>query len=190
MLCCCSKQTRNNETDLEAEPYKSSIKSCNCIDSKINDYRIEATINGEKLCLDRNQYPVQPDSWTISPWDSLVGTQMYNVDSSLCISIQYQNPRFHVNALPYQIDSSNVQFCETVYITLLNFKPYKACEGCLTNDSYYTALTSASNLSTTILSFKDSVIEGTFEGNFNNGSTAKFKVTNGYFRTRLAKKQY
>lgn len=113
---------------------------------------------------------------------------MYNVDSSLRISIQYQNPRFHINALPYRIDSSNVQFCETVYITLLNFKPYKSCEGCLqNNDSQYTALTSVSNFSVTILSFKDRVKEGRFEGDFNNQSTAMFKVTNGYFRTRLEK---
>lgn len=182
LLASCTKQA---QIESKTSTYKSSIKSCNCTNTKDADFRIEATINGEKLCFDRMQRPVHSDSWRKTSYDSSIGIGRHNIDSTLQIAIQYKNPRFHKSSLPYHVDSSNVQYCETVYITLLNLKPFMFCEGCSSDDSYYTALSSVSNLSVSILSFKDNVIEGTFEGDFNNRSPEKFKVTNGYFKTKL-----
>jgi hypothetical protein len=67
----------------------------------------------------------------------------------------------------------------------LNLKPYKFCEGCPSDDFQYRGLSSVSDLSAQIISFQDSVLEGTFKGNFLNSGGAKFPVTDGYFKVKL-----
>ena len=108
----------------------------------------------------------------------------YNRDSTLVLSIQYHRPNFQNQALPYTIDKNNIQYCEVVEVSVFNFKPYTFRVGSAWYDYRYSALTSVSNLLVSIISFKD-IIEGTFAGDFYNGSPQNFKVTNGYFKTKL-----
>lgn len=185
----CNKQIKEEATP-EPEVYKSSIKPCDCLSSKSDDYRIELTFNGMHLCFDRNQMPVQPALWEIgqNPFDR-IGMGRLNKDSTLMIGIGYQSPQFFKHTLPYSIDSTNVWNCEVVSVTILNFKPYKFCEGCPTNDFQYGDLSSVGDLTAQIISFRDSILEGTFEGNFHNGGGAKFPVTDGYFKIKLVSRK-
>jgi hypothetical protein len=182
LFLSCSKSESKEGPE---ESYKSSIRSCACINDKNNDSRLEATINGEKLCFDRKQVPIQPDVWSINSWDSVIGAERYNKDSTLKLRIRYKNPQFNQRSLPYTLD----YYCESMSVELINLKAYKFCDHCPTDDSYYFAVGPTVNLKTTILSFKDSIMEGSFEGNFSNRGSARFKVTNGYFKIRLVRQQ-
>jgi len=184
-LQSCSLQSPEEIVAPETETYNSTIKSCDCIDNKSDDYRIEATINGEKLCFNKKDRPFKIDKWLKMDWGSTITMYRYNLDSTLKLSIQYYRPNFKKQALPYTIDKNNTQYCEVVEVSVLNFKPYKFSVGSTWDDSRFSALTSVTNLSVSIISFKDNIIEGTFAGDFYNGSPQNFKVTNGYFKTKL-----
>jgi hypothetical protein len=181
----CNKSVKE-EAPPPPEVYQSTIKSCDCLDSKADGYRIEATFNGQKLCFDKNPTPDRSDPWMLvrDPFPEL-GMGRLNKDSTLQIGITYQNPQFHKNILPYSIDSTNAWNCEVISIDILNLKPYKFCEGCPLDDSRYFNLSSVGDLTAQIISFKDSVIEGTFKGTFLNSGSVKFPVTDGYFKTKL-----
>lgn len=180
----CSKSTI--EKVAETEIYQSSIKTCVCSAKTKENYKIEATINGEKVCFDKLWYPnsVSLDLW-MQTFSNEILTERVNGDSTVAIRIQYNNPSFKLFPLPYKVDSLNVKFCEAIQIEIINLNPLKLCS-CPTDDSYYTALSSISNLSSQIVSYSDNIIEGTFEGDFMNRGGKNFKVTNGYFKIKLA----
>jgi hypothetical protein len=90
-----------------------------------------------------------------------------------------------VDKLPYQIDSSNVEFCEVVNIYLLNLKPYLFCERCPNDDFDYNGLTSSGSLSASVVSFTDSILQGTFSGALWNSGGVKFNVSDGYFKIKI-----
>lgn len=176
----------------EIPTYKSTIKSCNCLGGGSEDFKVEAILNGESLCFDKRKRTTtadwkftKADRWVKRDWDHYITIQRYNIDSTLLVSIEYMRPNFGQKTLPYKINKDNVEFCETIRIDIRNLKPYKYCERCEWDDSGYWALSSSGNLQVTILSFKDNVIEGTFEGDFINNGGREFKVSKGYFKTRL-----
>jgi len=184
----CSKETTDSTTEHNnnsGNDYKSSIKSCECINSKNSPFRLEVTINNEKLCFDREGEPRNTDVWTVTSYDSTISTGRYNKDSTLLLVMQYKNPRFHLGKIPYRIDSSNVEFCEVVNIYLLNLKPYLFCERCPNDDFDYNGLTSSGFLSASVVSFTDSILQGTFSGALTNSGGVKFNVSNGYFNIKI-----
>ena len=164
--------------------YQSTIADILCI-GKDNDYKFNATINGKNLCLNTDfKQNMFNNDWVVRSWQNKIFMLKMNVDSSIGISIKYNNPAFYKHSLPYRIDKNNHDSCEVIDISIMNFKPAKFCD-CPTDDSNYGSLSSIDNLSVTITLFQDSVLEGTYSGDFRNRGGTKFSVTNGYFKTKL-----
>ena len=190
LICCdtifCSKYQTVKPPEVEVQPYKSGLKPCNCLEGKTNDYRIEATIDGIKLCFDRPPKDLYVGFWRLGLYDSVIGFSRYNADSSLSIGISYNRPQFQKHTLPYLIDINNLnKYCETIYVEVRNFKAVPMSDAFPYDDSYYFAGTYGTNLSVSLFSFKDSIMEGSFQGDIRNGGREKSKLTNGYFRMKL-----
>ena len=188
ILCSCSKSPTGAEQQLleekEDKTYQSTIADCAC-DNKENDFSFKATINNKSLCLNADfKHTSFNNRWVKSSWQNEIFMLKKDADSSVGIAIKYNNPAFYKHRLPYQVDKDNQDSCEVITIGIMNFKPAKFCE-CPSDDSNYESLTSIDNLSVSIISFKDSILEGTYSGDFRNRGGRKFSVTNGYFKSGL-----
>lgn len=188
-LCSCTKPQRGAEQQLSDEkedrPYQSTIVACGCLDNKENDFNFKATINSKNLCLNTDfKQGTFNNSWVKSSWQNEIFMLKKDADSAIGIAIKYNNPAFYKHSLPYQIDKGSHDSCEVITISIMNFKYAKFCD-CPADDSNYESLTSIDNVSVKIISFKDSILEGTYSGDFRNRGGRKFSVTNGYFKTSL-----
>lgn len=188
-LYSCSKATRDTEQHLsditEDRVYYSTIVDRACMEDKENDYSFKATINNRNVCLNTDfKHTMFNNNWVKSSWRNEIFMLKKDADSSIAIGIRYNNPAFYKHTLPYQIDRDSHDSCEVITISFMNFNYAESCH-CLADDSNYESLTSIDNLSVKILSFKDSILEGTYSGDFRNRGGKKFRVTNGYFKNKL-----
>ena len=164
------------------EPYQSTIKECICAYNNEDSFRIELTLDGKKLCFDRRRQPqpVFPDWWRNSV--SAIFVERFNLDSTVRVNIEYYRPAFFKHSLPHLVSSDYRDTCEVLGVYITNLRPYKYCQFCSEDDSRYST---TRNAKARILSYRDNVIEGTFEGDFMNNGGRLFKITNGYFKTKL-----
>ena len=181
MSCVKTNETTFTNTYVE-KPYASTITDISCGLNKSNDEHFEATINGKSLCLSSDyKHTVWNNNWVL--WKNEIWMLKKDPDSTIGICIKYIRPQFHNYTLPYTVNKATAKQCEVIDIIIMNYKG-KYC-GCTADDSKYESQTSTQNLSVTITSFKDSVIEGTYSGDFYNSGGKMFSVTNGYFKTKV-----
>jgi len=181
--CSCRRQAQAMSTEPPPEPYQSTMKECSCTYDNRDSFRVELILDGKKLCFDRMRQPeaVFPDKW-LQKWVNAIYIERFNSDSTLRLNVTYYNPAFLKHNLPYLIYLDSRDSCEVIGVEIFNLYPYKYCMFCPEDDSRYCT---TKNVLIRILSFTDNIIEGTFEGDFTNNGGHLFKVTNGYFKTRL-----
>jgi hypothetical protein len=164
--------------------FLSSIKNSAC--SSTSPFKFQVTINGKEICFDRptNFDTFNVDRWKINYYSNVIYSTRVNADSSLMIGLTYPYPSFKSSLLPFSVHQS-YNPCEFVTITISVIKPYDptVCEPhekTIWLTTSYTGLT----LNCKIISFKDNVIEGVFDGN-NISKERDIRVTNGYFNIKL-----
>ena len=167
--------------------YQSNLKDCSCLSANDGDFKFELTIDGKKLCFDRQR---QPDSvfnfWANSWGSNAIYMERINADSTLRLSIEYYRPAFLKHGLPYLLNYYTGDTCEAMGIHIINLSKFETCTCSSDATSHYSLMYYGLNtVSIKILSYADNTIEGTFEGDFVNECGGTFKVTNGYFKTRL-----
>jgi len=182
----CAKPVDDNELWRKSrynrdEFYETTMKACSCLNGNKDDFKFELTIDGKKLCFDKQRQPESVYAIWVQGVTNAIYMDKLNEDSTLRIEMQYHNPAFLKHGIPYLLNNITADSCEAFGIHIINLYPYKSCT-CPSDDTRYFAL---STVTKRILTFSDNIIEGTFEGDFSNNGGRIFKVTNGYFKTRL-----
>jgi hypothetical protein len=172
----------NNPECKEDAAFISCIKSSP--PSSSSPYRFRVTLNGKQIVFDRQvNSPAFADTWTINYFKSVISAVRLNADSSMMIGMTYSTPLFQTSNLPYAIPIANA--CEGLTISISVIRPYdpqvcKPHEKTIWMSTGYTHLT----LNCKIISFKNNVIEGTFEGK-NVSNDGDILATDGYFNIKL-----
>jgi len=188
LFASCKKETLTNEIQLPVPCEKDSgfisgLKSSDCFSG--SPYKFRATLNGKQICFDRsiNSNAFIADHWKINYYSSVIYSTRVNADSTIMINMVYSSPAFKASSLPFTVSPSNA--CEGITIAISLIKPYRpnACEpdeNTIWFSTRYTLLT----LNCKIISYKDDIIEGIFDGKCKS-KTGDIFVTGGYFNIKL-----
>jgi hypothetical protein len=188
LLTSCKKDRLTNESELSTScktdsGFISSIKSSACTSE--SPYKFQATLNSKQICFDRliNPDAFNVDRWKINYYSSVIYSTRVNADSTIMINMVYSSPAFKASSLPFTVSPSNA--CEGITIAISLIKPYRpnACEpdeNTIWFSTRYTLLT----LNCKIISYKDDIIEGIFDGKCKS-KTGDIFVTGGYFNIKL-----
>jgi hypothetical protein len=108
-----------------------------------------------------------------------------NHDTTIRIGIFFANPHFATRQFPYSLSPKNHSFKENAQIELTNLnKKDLFKKGEIEWDVYFHG---GANTSVTVevTSFRDEILEGTFEGTLSTKNGAKIVVTNGKFKLQM-----
>jgi len=152
-----------------------------------HEYFIQATFNGKKICFSPeaavdtffNAYYFFP-----AIEQDQLNLVRSNAEGSAEMQIYIGTSSMLTRAIPYYLPHPDLVQCEFTGFQFYNSWHRHGTENDASDDYTYQASTNT-GMKLTVTSFKDNIIEGTFEGVLKTNTGKVMKVQDGFFRIKI-----
>ena len=181
----CKKET---PLDTAGASFDSSKVFPNYVNSdSIHEYFIQGTFNGKKICMSpaaavdtfSNAYYFYP-----AIQQDQLNLIRSNAEGSAEMQIYLGQSSMLTRPLPYIVPHPNLVRCEFTQFQFYDSWHRHGIENDASDDYTYRASTNT-GMKLTVTSFKNNIIEGTFEGVLRTNTGKVMKVENGSFRIKI-----
>lgn len=187
----CQKNTEEVEPNLRPilanDPTQSFLKTLTS--DPPADYYISGEFDGLSLNFTTTYSDDDPSYNAIYLDSALNLDNMHlvreNKDRAARIAIYFSYTKMFSQPLPYQLPHSNLAYCESAELQLINFANMGTVDQGSADDNFTFLGHSNTGITVKVTSLMNHIIEGTFEGQLKTKTGSSIMAKNGKFRLKL-----